>query len=296
MMMHRAMRVNLTDTHTHAVSPDVDRYPRLETALANGQWWQGNDCSFERLATEISASSVRRVVLVQAAGAYGDDNTYLSDSLRHGDDRFVAVGIIDPSKGSDPKPAERLRSLADLGVAGLRLFQIPQPAVGWLGDSGAAELIDTCDELGVTVSVCCMPEAFPELATQLGRRLDVPVVLDHCGFADFTGGPPFAAAQSLWDLAAHPNLVVKFTPTLVRLNNAEPQELLDALIRHFGAERIVWGSDWPQHREVGEGGEPLTYAQQVERIQLWMSHLSPQQQLLIAGGNAARLWPGMPTS
>ena len=282
----------LIDTHTHIVSPDTNRYPQRGQVLANGAWWSGVDCSFESLVAEVGQSDVDGVVLVQAAGPYGADNTYLTDTLGATDHQFLGVGVVDPAEGA----VERLKALAAAGLAGVRLFAIPYSAPGWLAGPVGNELIDTSADLGITVGVCCQPEALDDLAIQLQRRPDVTMVLDHCGFADFRDGPPFSAAQPLWDLASHNNLVLKFTPTLVRLNDAQPDQLLQALVDHFGADRIVWGSDWPQHREVDEHGRQLSYVEQVDRIVSWMTELSPQQQQLIAGQNTLRLFPGMFTT
>lgn len=280
----------LVDTHTHAVSPDAQRYPQRATALANGTWWDGTDCSFEQLVAESAASSVDRVVLVQAAGAYGDDNTYLGSALQQANGRFTGVGIVNPT--TEPDAANRLRDLVtQTGIRGLRLFYIPHPDTPWLSGGPGTELIDTCAALDLAVSVCCQPTAFDELAMQLARRPDVSFLLDHCGFADFTGPQPYRAANPLWTLAEHPNLIAKLTPTLVRLNEAEPSALLAELVANFGPDRIVWGSDWPQHREVDEHGRLLTYGQQVDLIQSWMTDLDPDHQLAIAGNNAVTIWP-----
>ena len=289
--------VVLVDTHTHAVSADTHRFPQRPTAFANGAWWQGDDCSFERLRDEVAASSVDRVILVQAAGAYGDDNSYLDDSLQTSESGFSGVGIIDPFSRPGTSPNQRVRELAEQHrIGGLRLFYIPQPDTSWLGEAPGDELIDTCAELDLAVSVCCQPPAFDELASQLARRPDVPFALDHCGFADFTGDSPYLAAEPLWNLSDYPNLVVKLTPTLVRLNDANPSALVGELVANFGADRIIWGSDWPQHREVDEHGQQLTYAQQVDLIQSWITDLDPQQKQAIAGDNAQRLWPQLFTN
>ncbi len=300
MMMHRAEvskegppnygATMLVDTHTHAVSSDRERFPQRPATLANGAWWSDTDCSFEQLAAEVSASRVDRVVLVQAAGAYGGDNSYLLRALEQADSRFTGVGIIDPLTDLPTGP-QLLALLARPGVGGLRLFYIPYPDTPWLAGEVGDGVINSCVANDLSISVCCQPEAFDELAAQLARQPDVSFVLDHCGFADFTGDPPYPQAAPLWRLAEYANLIVKFTPTLVRLNAADPRSLLAQLVARFGADRIIWGSDWPQHREVDEHGRQLTYSQQVDLVQEWMTDLHPNHQQAIAGGNALGLWP-----
>ena len=76
----------------------------------------------------------------------------------------------------------------------------------------------------------------------LARFPDTAVVLDHCGFADFSDGPPWNAARPLWELAKYQNLYLKVTTNVLDAASALPA----TLVRHFGANRLMWGSDYPQ--------------------------------------------------
>ena len=298
----------LFDTHTHIVAPDDERYPRHDLALPNGAWWHRDDCSFESLRDHVGASQADRVVLVQAAGAYRTDNRYLLDSLRDGGDRFVGIVIVDPA---DPGAPEQLRRLAAAPrVVGVRLFHIPTPADSWLGDERGDAVFDAATELGLAVTVTCQHWDLPALGRQLERRPDAPVVVDHCGLVDFSGGPPDDQAQPLRDLAEHRNQRVQFTPTTASFNEDganeprfdadgfeldHPAEMLAAVVDRLGADRVVLGSDWPQHRQTDPDDEPgigrrLTYAEQLELIIGWTANLSPDQRGAVLAGNATRLF------
>ena len=279
----------LIDAHTHVVAPDAERFPRRETALANGSWWEGADHSVERFAEHVTGSAVDAAVLVQAAAAYGEDNSYVAEAASSDARRFVGSCIVDPTNDG---AAARLGEWAQhAGVGGLRLFHIPRPNPPWLASPVGDDIIDAAAELGLSIAVCCLANDLSALRHQLGRRPDVAFSLDHCGFADFSGEVPFREAQPLWDLAEHSNLHVKLTPTLVRLMGADPTALVTALVDRLGAERVLWGSDWPQHREVDASGRHLSYAEQVALVQSWCSHVGEPGRAAIAGGNALRLWP-----
>ena len=280
----------LIDTHTHVVSTDTVSYPQQSFVLPNGSWWDGVDCSVEHLAREVDESGVDGVVLVQAGGTYGEDNSYLAAAVGHDAERFVGSCIVDP--GGDDAVARLADWAAHAGISGIRLFHIPQPDVPWLASPVGDRMVDAAAKLGLSIAICCQADDLPDLAVQIARRPDVNFALDHCGFADFTRGAPFAAASALWDLAAHKNLAVKVTPTLVRINDAVPEQLVEAVVGRFGASHVLWGSDWPQHREVGESGRPLTYGEQVALIQSWFGGLPAADRAAIGGGNALRLWPG----
>ena len=101
------------------------------------------------------------------------------------------------------------------------------------------------------------PRLLPEELTRLGKMLtrfpDTPVALDHCGFAGFTDGPPWNSAKPLWQLAEHQNLHLKVTANVLDAagsgecqQHISQQNLLTTLTRHFGANRLMWGSDYPQ--------------------------------------------------
>ena len=271
----------LIDTHTHAIASNTARYPQRDSQLANGAWWVGGDFSADRLRSQVADSSVDGVVLVQAAGPYGDDNRYLVTASDY--DLFGGVCIVDPTA---PNASGQLTALSERsGIDGIRLFHVPTPTDPWLAAPAADTLIDRAAELGLTVTVCCMADSLGLLGRQLQRRPDVSFVLDHCGFADFSGELPFAEAQPLWDLASHKNLHVKFTPTLVKQNGVDPAALAEAVVERFGSTRVVWGSDWPQHRET------TTYAEQVDLVQSWFLGFDDETRSAIGGENALRLWP-----
>lgn len=272
----------LIDSHTHAVSGDQDRYPQRSLDLPNGAWWDGHDVSAGRLAAQVVASDVDAVVLVQAAGVYGDDNRYLADSVASAEN-VAGVCIVDPTRA---RAADRLRAIAvQSRIDGIRLFQVPTPNEPWLASPATSDLIDVAAEHGLTVTVCAMADALDDLGAQLARRPDVPIVLDHCGFANFSGPPPFDEAEPLWVLADHDNLHLKLTPTLIRLNRADPEAVVHHLVDRFGATRVLWGSDWPQHRETD------TYAEQVQLVLSWFDGLPATARRDIVGQNALRLWP-----
>ncbi len=291
----------MIDTHTHAVSPATHRYPLRPAALANGAWWDEEDTSVERLLAGVDDSDVGGVLLVQAVGAYGFDNTYLGDAVA-ADHRLAGCVVVDPTDDGALGELRRLAGPAGgTDIVGLRLFHIPTPADSWLGGSAGDALVDEAAELELTVSVCCQEWDLGYVDHQLRRRPDVTFVLEHCGFVDF-GDPPYDDARPLWDLADRPNLVVKITPTVVSLdvNIAEGHEIdgarAAAVVRRFGPDRVVWGSDWPQLRLWDEALPPgtrrLEYREVVGLVASWFDEFSAEDRARVLDGNARRLWPG----
>ena len=213
----------VVDTHVHVVSDDLDRYP-LRPAGIGSDWFLTRPVTAERLVELMDDAGVERAALVQAVGAYGTDNAYTVDAARARPDRFTAVVVIDV----DDDPVARLGALhAGGGVTGVRLFAIGRT---WLDDARTYPLWRAAHGLGLTVVVTILPDQIGQLDAALDAHPGVPVALDHCAFAD---------AAALAPLARHGNLRLKVTPHVV--------EHMDDLVATFGRDRLLWGSDFPQH-------------------------------------------------
>jgi L-fuconolactonase len=200
------------------------------------------------------------------------------------------VAIVD---AEDPRSPDLVRDLARRPrFTGIRLFSIgalehPQPA--WLDDERTFPLWEACGELQLRVVVACLPEHLPRLRRTLERFPEQPVVLDHGGFPDLTGGPPYAGAAELFELADdHPNLHCKVTSHLLEAAEAhgDPTDVVDRLARAFGADRLLWGSDWPQTHD-------RPYAALVALARDACANLTTAERAAVMGGTALSLWPAL---
>jgi predicted TIM-barrel fold metal-dependent hydrolase len=275
----------LVDTHVHVIAPDAARYPRWPSGVGS-QWFREHPVSVEEYLGAAGACGVERAVLVQAHGAYGTDNSYVVDAVAAAPERLVSVGIVDPD---DPDAPEHLRELAATrGFAGVRLFGIGTTAPAWFDGPAGTALWATATELDLRLVATLLAPELPRLGHQLERFPDVPVVLDHCGFPDLTGGPPYAGAAPLFALAGFEALHLKVTSHV--LEDAEARSpggaaaLVECLHARFGAERLVWGSDYPQTHD-------RSYADLVALGQAACAALPRGEQERFLGGNALRLWP-----
>ena len=277
----------IVDTHVHVVAPDEVRYP-LHPSGVGTQWFREHPVSVEQFAAAARDAGVERAVLVQAHGAYGADNRYVVDAVATAPDRFVSVCIVDPD---DPDPAATLRALArQPGVAGVRLFGIGTAPPAWFDDAAGAALWNAAIDLELGLVATLLTPELPRLVRMVAQFPDVPVVLDHCGFPDLTGGPPYPAAGPLFALADLPSVHLKVTSHL--LEDAESGSadgataLVDRLAANFGPERLVWGSDYPQTHD-------RPYDQLVALGRRAAASLPPADRDAFLSGNALRLWPAL---
>jgi len=271
----------IVDTHVHVVAADRQRYPLRPTGVSL-DWFREAPVTAEDFLELMTAAGVDRAVLVQPMSAYGFDNRYVIDSARAHSDRLVSVVIID----ADDDPDRRLRAMANDGVSGVRLFAIANPTLPHLDDPRALALCEVAAELDLPVIVTILADQLPELCAMLERFPDLTVALDHCGFPDLSGGPPYAKARDLFELATRPNVSLKVSCHLLEQaeTTGDPRDLVDRLAGAFGADRLLWGSDFPQTHD-------RPYAALVDLGRTACSRLSPAGQRAFLGENALRFWP-----
>jgi predicted TIM-barrel fold metal-dependent hydrolase len=271
----------IVDTHVHVVAEDRERYPLRPTGISL-DWFRDAPVTVEDLLERMAAAGVDRAVLVQPMSAYGFDNRYVIDSARTHSDRLTSVVIVDTTDD----PARRLRAMASDGVTGVRLFAIGNPTLARLDHSEALGVWEVATELDLPVVVTILSHKLHELRVMLERFPATTVALDHCGFPDVSGGPPYAEAAALFGLATLPNVNLKVSCHLLEQAEAtgDPRDLVDQLAATFGADRLLWGSDYPQTHD-------RPYAALAALGRTACSRLSPADQRRFLGDNALRLWP-----
>ena len=100
------------------------------------------------------------------------------------------------------------------------------------------------------------PPAWVAQAGRLSKAVpDLRLVVNHVASVPVTGGPPPEAWRSLMrTLAEHPNIFMKVSGLVegtrrakgdAPVNEEYYQPVLEALWDSFGANRLIYGSDWP---------------------------------------------------
>ena len=267
----------IVDSHVHVIAPDHDRYPFNPRPLS-GQWYIDAPCSTEQLLTAMNASGVDRSVLVQAVGAYSFDNAYAADEGRVRPDRFVSAACIDPLS---EKPFDAVEHwIRERGMQGLRVFAVSRTDETWLADPRTFPVWERALSLGAHLIVTIMNHQLPHLHGFLDAFRDAPISLDHCAF------PDPAAPESLFALARYPNLHLKVTTHVIdaaRENDGEALPFITKLVETFGAERLMWGSDYSQTHD-------RSYAELVALARRAFDGLPEKDRAACLGGTAARLW------
>jgi predicted TIM-barrel fold metal-dependent hydrolase len=235
----------IVDTHVHVVSTDLGRYPLTPGGLPGG-WYRERPVSAEQFLAEMGAAGVDRAVLVQAVGAYSFDNAYVADAARSDPLHFRGACALD---ARDPGAAEHLRGLVrEQGIGSVRVFALARAGESWLARPEAAGVWQTALELGIPAIATVFEHQLSDLAQVLARLPGLRVALDHCGFPDLRARD-WERRGPLLALARLPNLALKVSSHLLhdaQASGREPAQLVAQLCERFGAERLMWGSDYPQ--------------------------------------------------
>ena len=98
--------------------------------------------------------------------------------------------------------------------------------------------------------MCFLAQQLP-VATELAKSCEnTSLILNHCGIPDIAGGGLESWKQDISNLAECPNVVCKISGVLAYCSPATATKdtispYIDHVLNAFGADRIVWGSDWP---------------------------------------------------
>ena len=267
--------------------------------------------TYERLAASAQASGVAGALIVQPAN-HMFDHAYVTAALKAHPTFFRGMGLANPTL----PPAEAVAALEALHAAGFVGVRFNAGAFegGLTSDVGRA-LYKRAGELGMPVGVMCfkgLGPFVPALTALCEAHPETTLVVDHLGFfrQPAIGGQLGGAAANdddawagLLGLARYPQVHVKVSALFRASGEAPPhldlQPRLAALLRAYGKERLMWGSDFPF---VLPGGFPLpdgvdatpaamTYSEAARVLDSWsLPELDDAARDALMGGNAARLF------
>ena len=227
-------------------------------------------------------------VLVQAAATVAETEYMLG--LADATD-FVkgVVGWVDFENPADIKVLKRLKGHPTFKGVRPMIQDIPdddwmlRAEVQW-GYTALVDLDLTFDALG-------FPRHLANFLTILKRYPNLRTVIDHCMKPEIRNHS--AASFTFWAdgmarLAGETGAYVKFSALITEATPdwsvATLQPYVDHILKVFGPDRVMWGSDWPVCRVAATYGEMLNIAQ------AYVAKLSANEQDKFWGGNAIKFY------
>jgi predicted TIM-barrel fold metal-dependent hydrolase len=159
-----------------------------------------------------------------------EGNEYLAKTIREYKDRFYGLAVANPWYGAEA--VATLRHALDNGLQGLKINSILQGFM--LCDPVIEPLLEVAQECKVPVyaHTGSMNNALPFQLLELATRFpEVSFVMGHMAYSDFW-----------YDVIP---VLERGANILVETSHAPP-DLITAVIRKLGVERVLFGSDVPE--------------------------------------------------
>lgn len=234
----------IIDAHQHYWQPSRGDYGWLADAPESLQRpFLPADLQAERKAAGVTFS-----VLVQAAPSE-EETRYLFDLARLDPAVIGVVGWVDMEAADVGARVDAL--IRDGGglLCGLRPMAQDVADPDWLASPSLDRAFDCIQDCGLSFDALVGMPQLPALLRRLRRHPQLNVVLDHAGKPAIGDGRFDQWTAWIDELAQHPTLHCKLSGLLTLLGEPMHEDAIEPyvadLFAHFGAERLMWGSDWP---------------------------------------------------
>jgi L-fuconolactonase len=205
----------------------------------------------------------------------------------------LVAGVVGWADLTDPGIADvlaELRALPGGGkLAAVRHQVQSEPDPRWLLRPDVLHGLRSVAAAGLAYDLVVTAEQLGACAEAAVAVPDLVFVLDHLGKPPVAGGTVEPWASDLRRLAALPNTVAKLSGLVTeadwqrwRLEDQRPYA--DAALAAFGADRLMFGSDWPVCTLAASYDEVLAVARELT------SDLSAGERDAIFAGTASRVY------
>jgi L-fuconolactonase len=206
------------------------------------------DFTPEDLSPELVKCAVRATVLVQAAPTEAESRFLLDLARRHPS----IAGVVGWTDFEASDVAERISRLVRDGqgtLKGLRPMVQDISDPDWLDRGSLDAAFEAMIANDLVFDALVTPKHLGALEKRLRRHPQLRAVIDHAGKPDIAGGKLEPWAGLLEQLAHSKKVHCKLSGLLTQAKPGAGVAGLDAFVARifscFGADRVMWGSDWP---------------------------------------------------
>lgn len=271
------------DAHHHFWDPASRHYP----------WMDGADLDPVRrafgpddLAAELSRSPIDGTVLVQTTSTEEETLEFLFIADRTGFVRGV-VGWVDLTAPDVGDSIDRLREQpGGSKLVGIRHQVHDEPDPMWLCRPDVRRGLRELQARGLTYDLLLRPLEIPAAVETVRALPELSFVVDHIAKPNIAAGSDSAWYTAMPDLAASPNVSVKLSGMVTEADwetwtADDLKPFVERVIEWFGADRLMFGSDWPVCLLAARG-----YAEVLTTAEATVAGLSPAEREAVFGKNA----------
>lgn len=271
------------DAHQHVWDLEHVSYPWLtaEAGVLHRTY------SFEELEPDLDACGVEATILVQAADSI-DETRWMQ---RVSDAHPRVAGIVAWAPLDDPAQAARVLDEygSDPRIVGIRHLIHNELDEDWLCRPTVRQGLELLDERGLSFDVVAVTERHLLHAVTIAQtQPSLRIVIDHLA------KPPIASerwepwAAALAAAGAQPNVYAKISGLNTAAKPSWTHDDLAPYVDHafevFGAERLMFGGDWPV--TLLSGG----YRRVWEAITRLLDTRTAAERYSVLGGTAAEFY------
>jgi predicted TIM-barrel fold metal-dependent hydrolase len=288
------------DSHLHLWTSDQENFPwKSEPPRHLNEDGRATHESYLRLMDEVGIS---QAVVVQPVN-YGQDYRYTMAAMDAHPERLRGMFVADPTVPAEEAPAWMQRTASSHpGWVGLRFnpYLWPEDRDGGMADATGHAMFAEAGRLGLVVGFMTfkgLSRHVGEIEALLQKSPQTQVIIDHWGFflqPALGFGDDRTLDESSWEsllrLSRFPQLSVKLSaffrvaadgPSFTSLSGR-----LEQLLKTFGSQRLLWGSDFPY---ATEHTDYTTAVHALEQWPVWRV-MSQSDRENLSSGTAARLF------
>lgn len=269
------------DSHQHFWRYSAEEYPWMQP-----EWPIRRDYLPADLAPELSTCGLDGCVAVQARQTV-EETRWL---LELADANPIVRGVVGWVDLRSPRVEEQLAEFAGHPkFVGVRHVVQDEPDDRFMLGDEFQRGIANLRGFGLTYDILIFPRQLPA-AIELARAFpEQPFVLDHLAKPFIRDGVTSPWREQLRELAASPNVMCKVSGlvTEARWQGWQPADFrpyLDTAFAAFGADRLMYGSDWPVALLAG------SYSQVFALARNYVAALGGEMEEKFFGLNAARFY------
>jgi len=313
---HNHNNLRIIDSHLHVwadSSQSVHDYPYAQQPPPDSL---RDAASTDQLLAQMADAGVEGALIVQPINHQYDHSYVLHEALQQHPTKFKGMLLHNPQLSAQDAVAQ-LEDLALQGFVGVRFNPYLWPKLAAKADDGNGDNTDDnkpalqwqpmsegaglavykrCAELHMPVGIMCFQGLdlhYDDILQLLEQSPDTTLILDHFAFASVQETARAQANfEKLLSLARYPAVNVKIS-ALFRLDDADTntfdavrRQRFEPLLKAFGAQRLLYGSDFPYllDQTIGYRGAAQLVASS------WMKNHSKEDRAQVMAGTAERLF------
>ena len=271
----------IVDAHFHSWQLARADYGWLTPALAPiyrdvriADWW-----------AQAAHCGVQAGVLVQAAPTEAETEFLLAQA-EHEEAVLGVVGWVDFLAADAAARVARLAARPKLRALRPMLHDLPDPE--WMLQPALAPALHAMLEHGLAFDALVRPVHLTALLQLCLRYPDLRVVVDHAAKPDIAAAAWQPWADAMARIASQSQAVCKLSGLLTEAGAVPAPQATRRWAQHvlecFGAERVMWGSDWPVLELAA------SYAAWWGETQAILAGLGAVERAAVLGGTARRVY------